>query len=60
MVYVKQTTLRIKPHIRTLIEQLAAMEHRDITNMIEVTVLEYARQRGIAVPDASEEKGKRS
>jgi hypothetical protein len=58
MVPVKQTTLRIKPHIRTLIEQLAELEHRDITNMIEMTVLEYARQRGITVPDGGEKGGK--
>jgi uncharacterized protein (DUF1778 family) len=60
MVPVKQTTLRIKPHIRALIERLAEIEHRDITNMIEVAVLAYAKQHGVSVPGADEVKGEQS
>jgi predicted transcriptional regulator len=58
MVPIKHTSFRIKPHIRALLERLAEVEHRDRTNMLEVCILAYASQRGIAVPDASEEKEK--
>ncbi len=46
----KHTTLRIKPHVRALALKVCALEHRNLTNLFEVAVLEYASTRGIT-PD---------
>jgi hypothetical protein len=54
MVPIKHTSFRIKPRIRALLEQLCEIEHRDRTNMLEVAILEYAKQRGIPLPEATE------
>jgi hypothetical protein len=54
MVPIKHTSFRIKPHIRALLEQLAEIEHRDRTNMLEVCILEYARQRGVSAPNSDD------
>jgi predicted transcriptional regulator len=51
MTEVKHTSFRIKPEIRALLEKLCTVEHRDRTNMIEVCIREYARQRGVALSD---------
>jgi hypothetical protein len=45
----KHTTLRIKPNVRALAEKVCALEHRNLTNLFEVAVLEYARSRGISL-----------
>jgi hypothetical protein len=38
------TTLKMTPEVRDLWERCAAREHRSLTNMFEVMVLEYARR----------------
>jgi hypothetical protein len=45
----KHTTMRIKPHIKALAEKICAIEHRDLTNLCESVILEYARSRGISL-----------
>jgi hypothetical protein len=58
MAQAKHTSIRLKPNVRALADQLCALEHRDLTNLIEISLISYGRQRGIEVPDAGEEKGK--
>src|SRR3954463_7154343 len=54
MTHVKHTSLRIKPDIRALADRLCELEHRDLTNMIEIALIEYGRQRGITLYGATE------
>jgi uncharacterized protein (DUF1778 family) len=38
------TTLKMTPQVRDLWERCAAAEHRSLTNMFEVMVLEHAKK----------------
>lgn len=49
MAQVKHTSLRIKPDIRALADRLCEMERRDLTNMIEIALIEYGKARGVTV-----------
>lgn len=48
--------LRIQPSLKQELRDLAAREHRSLSNMIEVLILDYGRRRGpvfsAARPDA--------
>jgi hypothetical protein len=46
---VKHTSMRIKPHVRALAEKVCGLEHRNLTNLVEAAILEYARARGISL-----------
>jgi hypothetical protein len=54
MAHVKHTSLRIKPDIRALADRLCELEHRDLTNMIEIALIEYGRQRGVMIQAPTE------
>jgi hypothetical protein len=41
--------MRIKPHVRALTEKVCGLEHRNLTNLVETAILEYARARGISL-----------
>jgi hypothetical protein len=41
--------MRIKPHVRALAEKVCELEHRNLTNLVEAAILEYARARGISL-----------
>lgn len=44
---VETLSLRIRPEIKQLIRQAAEIERRSIASMIEIMVLEYARQHDL-------------
>jgi hypothetical protein len=50
---VKHTSMRIKPHVRALTEKVCGLEHRNLTNLVEAAILEYARARGISLDSTS-------
>jgi len=52
MATAKTTTLtfRIEPGLKEALREAANREHRSIANMVEVLILEYCEQNGIAVP----------
>jgi hypothetical protein len=41
--------MRIKPHVRAIAAKICSLEHRNLTNLVEVAILEYARARGISL-----------
>jgi hypothetical protein len=41
--------MRIRPHVRALAEKVCGLEHRNLTNLVEAAILEYARARGISL-----------
>lgn len=41
--------LRLDPVVKRGLRALAARERRSLANMVEVMILEYSRQRGIAI-----------
>ncbi|MFO7640519.1 MAG: hypothetical protein R6X17_04405 [Candidatus Competibacteraceae bacterium] len=53
--------LRIQPTIKQKLRELAAREHRSLSNMIEVLILDYGRRRGPEslenLPDGGRFKG---
>lgn len=44
---VETLSLRLSPNIKQLLRQAAEVERRSIASMIEIMVLDYARQHGI-------------
>lgn len=42
--------LRIQPALKQGLRELAAREHRSLSNMIEVLILDYGRRHGVVVP----------
>jgi hypothetical protein len=56
MVQSKHTSLRLKANIRALADQLCELEHRDLTNLIEIAIIEYGRHRGITLPVVAEDQ----
>ena len=44
--------LRLDPAVKHGLRALAARERRSLANMVEVMIIEYSRQRGIAIPEA--------
>jgi hypothetical protein len=42
-------TLRIAPDLKNALRELAVMEHRTVTNMLEAMIIEYCRKYGIVV-----------
>jgi hypothetical protein len=56
MAHVKHTSLRIKPEIRALADRLCELEHRDLTNVIEIALIEYGKARGVTVDSAKREE----
>ena len=49
----KTTTLtfRIEPNLKEALRTAADQEHRSIANMIEVMILQYCGQNGVAIAD---------
>jgi len=43
--------LRLNPAVKQGLRALAARERRSLTNMVEVMIIEYSRQRGIAISE---------
>ncbi len=43
--------LRIDPRIKDALREAAHIEHRSITNMVEVLVLRHCEQVGITIPE---------
>ena len=41
-------TLRVDPQVKDLLAQAARTDRRSLANMLEVMVIEYCRQRGVA------------
>ncbi len=52
MVATKSTTLtlRIDPEVKEALRIAADQEHRSITNMVEVLILDYCERKGITIP----------
>lgn len=44
-------TLRIDPAIKEGLRLLAEKEHRSLTNMVEVMILDCCKQHNIAIPE---------
>lgn len=53
MATAKTTTLtfRIEPRLKDALRTAANREHRSIANMVEVLILHYCGQNGIAIPE---------
>ena len=53
MANAKTATLsfRIKPELKEALRAAADQEHRSIANMIEVMILQYCGQNGVAITD---------
>lgn len=49
MAETKHTTIRLDPKIRELANMVCEVDHRTLTNLIEVALLEYAKARGVTV-----------
>lgn len=47
----KTLNLRINPGLKEALREAAYMEHRSISNMIEVLILRHCEQVGITVPE---------
>lgn len=43
-------TFRIDPALKEALRLVANLEHRSITNMIELLILDYCERRGIEIP----------
>jgi hypothetical protein len=43
-------TLRIEPRIKAAAEMAAEMEHRSLTAMIEVLILDHCKSHNIVIP----------
>lgn len=43
-------TFRIDPDVKEALRTAAAREHRSIANMVEVLIIGYCEQHGIAIP----------
>jgi hypothetical protein len=56
----KPFTTRIDDEILALAQQLAEMERRSVTSLIEIAVLEYAARRGGTSSPAAKSKAARS
>ncbi|MCB1782297.1 MAG: hypothetical protein H6953_18400 [Chromatiaceae bacterium] len=51
--------LRLCPEIKEDLRALAARERRSLSNMVEVMILEYSQQHGIAVLEVSPDVAKK-
>jgi hypothetical protein len=50
-------TFRIEPAVKEALRTAAAREHRSIANMVEVLILDYCQNNGIAVSTKAAVKG---
>nr|WP_306303899.1 DUF1778 domain-containing protein [Herbaspirillum sp. B39] len=48
---------RVRPEVRELLQAAAKLEHRSMTNMVEVLVLEYCRNHGIEIANFERSSG---
>lgn len=44
-------TLRVDPAIKEGLRLLAEREHRSLTNMVEVMILDYCKQHNVTIPE---------
>ncbi len=44
-------TLRLKPHIKEALSKMAKVQHRSITNMVEVLIYDYCELVKIDIED---------
>lgn len=51
--------LRMSPGVKEMLRRAAAQEHRTLSNMLEVLIIDYCHQHNILV-DSTELDGKRS
>lgn len=49
-------TFRINPELKEALRFAAEQEHRSIANMIEVLIRDYCEDRGIAIPQANDNR----
>ncbi len=50
--------LRIQPTLKQGLRELAAREHRSLSNMVEVMILDYGRWHGLGVPETPPAAGR--
>lgn len=43
--------LRMTPQVKALLREAAANEHRTLTNMLEVLIIDYCNAKGVKRPD---------
>ena len=43
---------RIEPEIKELLEQMAKEQHRPLSNLMRVIVLEWLESKGIEIPES--------
>ena len=48
-------TVRIAPHIKAGLREVAAQEHRSLANMLEVMIRGYCDQAGVAIAEPDTE-----
>ena len=49
----KPFTTRLDPSVLAMAEQLAAVERRSVTSVIELALIEYAERRGLKAEDVN-------
>lgn len=47
-------TIRVEPNLKEALRSAAQAEHRSISNMIEVLILEHCEKNGIAIEQLQE------
>ena len=52
-------TLRIAPRIKVAAEEAAEKDHRSVTNLIEVLLIDHCRRIGISVGTATDPRAKK-
>jgi hypothetical protein len=58
MVPSKPTSFRFRPDVLALLARLCERERRSATNMVEVALVEYAKQQGVSVLSSDEAQQK--
>lgn len=47
-------TFRIKPIVKEALRSAAALEHRSLTNMVEMLILDYCKRNAISIQELDE------
>ena len=42
-------TIRLEPHLKEALKEIALSEHRSIANMVEVMIREHSEKKGIVI-----------